>query len=231
MEFCRIYDNTEPVDVIRSSLFFFPCKNCRRLHSIYCRFHHVITKPLPSYHCSSSVHVALCAFTSSFTWFSPFGVVTVFICPLFWKESCFPFTERIHRSKPRCTPFVIDLWPRKPRLAALVFRVGFVVDIVAFGQVFLRAFWLFRVCYHSTRHWDVYRDGISNDTVWNNLKPKIQKLHPFMGTAVAQWLRCCDRNRKVAGSIPAGGSGFFSDIISFRSHYGPGVESASNRNE
>ena len=51
------------------------------------------------------------------------------------------------------------------------------------------------------------------------------------GTAVAQWLRCCATNRKVAGSIPAGASGFFIDIKSFRSHYGPGVDSASNRNE
>ena len=46
-----------------------------------------------------------------------------------------------------------------------------------------------------------------------------------------QWLRCCASNRKVAGSIPAGVSGFFIDIKSFRSHYGPGVDSASNRNE
>ena len=38
-------------------------------------------------------------------------------------------------------------------------------------------------------------------------------------------------NRKVAGSIPAGVSGFFFDIKSFRSHDGPEVESASNRNE
>ena len=52
-----------------------------------------------------------------------------------------------------------------------------------------------------------------------------------MGTAVAQWLRCCATNRKVAGSIPAGVSGFFIDIRSFRSHYSPGVDSASNRNE
>ena len=51
------------------------------------------------------------------------------------------------------------------------------------------------------------------------------------GTAVAQWLRCCATNRKVAGSIPADVSGFFIDIKSFRSHYGPGVDSASNRNE
>jgi len=50
------------------------------------------------------------------------------------------------------------------------------------------------------------------------------------GTAVSQWLRCCATNRKVAGSIPAGVNGFFIDIKSFRSHYGPGVDSASNRN-
>jgi len=50
-----------------------------------------------------------------------------------------------------------------------------------------------------------------------------------MRTAVARWLRCCATNRKVAGSIPAGVSGFFIDVKSFRSHYGPGVD--SNRNE
>ena len=50
-------------------------------------------------------------------------------------------------------------------------------------------------------------------------------------TAVAQWLRCCATNRKVAGSNPAGVSGFFIDIKSFRSHYGPGVDSSSNRNK
>jgi len=51
------------------------------------------------------------------------------------------------------------------------------------------------------------------------------------GTAVAQWLRNCVTKRKVAGSIPAGFSGFFIDIKSFRSHYGPGANSASNRNK
>ena len=55
--------------------------------------------------------------------------------------------------------------------------------------------------------------------------------YPDVGTAVAQWLRCCATNQKVAGSIPACVSGFFVDIKSFRSHYGPGVDSASNRNE
>ena len=48
---------------------------------------------------------------------------------------------------------------------------------------------------------------------------------------MAQWLRCCATNRKVAGSIPAVVVGFFIDIKSFRSHYAPGVDSASNRNE
>jgi len=36
---------------------------------------------------------------------------------------------------------------------------------------------------------------------------------------------------KVAGSIPAGVRGYFIDIKSFRSHYGSGVDSASDRNE
>jgi hypothetical protein len=42
---------------------------------------------------------------------------------------------------------------------------------------------------------------------------------------------CCATNRKVASSIPAVVSGFFIDIKSFRTHSGPGVDSASNRNE
>ena len=60
---------------------------------------------------------------------------------------------------------------------------------------------------------------------------KQQSTETVRGTAVAQWLRCCATNQKVAGSIPAGASGFFFDIKSFRSHNGPGVDSASNRNE
>ena len=50
-------------------------------------------------------------------------------------------------------------------------------------------------------------------------------------SAVAQWLRCCATNRKVAGLIPAGVIRIFIDIKFFRSQYGPGVDSASNRNE
>jgi len=52
----------------------------------------------------------------------------------------------------------------------------------------------------------------------------------LLETAVAQWLRCCVTNLNVAGSIPAGVTGFFIDIKSFRSHYGLG-STASNRNE
>ena len=51
------------------------------------------------------------------------------------------------------------------------------------------------------------------------------------GTAVAQWLKCCATNRKVAGSIQASFIRFFIDIKFFRSYYGPGVDSASNRNK
>jgi len=56
-------------------------------------------------------------------------------------------------------------------------------------------------------------------------------IYQNMGTAVAQCLRCCATIRKVAGSIPAGVSRFFIEVKSLRSHYGPGVDSASNRNE
>ena len=42
---------------------------------------------------------------------------------------------------------------------------------------------------------------------------------------MTQCLRYCATNRKVAGLILAG------VIKSFRSYYGPGVDSASNRNE
>jgi len=50
------------------------------------------------------------------------------------------------------------------------------------------------------------------------------------GTAVEQWLRCRATNRKVAGSIPAGVIGVFHwhKILPI---YGPGVDSASNRNK
>ena len=36
--------------------------------------------------------------------------------------------------------------------------------------------------------------------------------YTLLGTALAQWLRCCAANQKVAGSIPAGVIGIFIDI-------------------
>ena len=45
------------------------------------------------------------------------------------------------------------------------------------------------------------------------------------------WLRHCITSRKVADSIPDGVIGMFPLTYSFRSHYGPGVDSVSNRNE
>jgi hypothetical protein len=51
------------------------------------------------------------------------------------------------------------------------------------------------------------------------------------GTAVAQWLKYYAINQKVAGSIPDCVIGIFHWHKSFRSHYGPGVDLASDRNE
>ena len=51
------------------------------------------------------------------------------------------------------------------------------------------------------------------------------------GATVGQLFRYCAKNREVAGSIPAGVNGFFIGIKFFRSHYGLGVDSVSNRNE
>jgi hypothetical protein len=49
------------------------------------------------------------------------------------------------------------------------------------------------------------------------------------GTVVAQWLRYCATNQNVAGLIPDGVIGIFHWHKSFWSHYGPGVNSASNK--
>ena len=46
-----------------------------------------------------------------------------------------------------------------------------------------------------------------------------------------RWLCQCVTSWKVAGSIPVGVTEFFIDIILPAALYGPGVESASNRNE
>ena len=50
-------------------------------------------------------------------------------------------------------------------------------------------------------------------------------------TAVAQWLRCSATIGRSLVRPPLVSLEFFIDIKSFRSHYGPGVDSDSNRNE
>jgi len=75
--------------------------------------------------------------------------------------------------------------------------------------------------------------SVINQLMYKNLfyNKFISCLYMFRGTAIAQWLSCCATNRKVADSMPDGVSGFFIDTKSYRLHYGPGVDSTSNRNE
>jgi len=50
----------------------------------------------------------------------------------------------------------------------------------------------------------------SHNDVSVNDGPHIRRWsHNIMGTAVAQWLRCCATDRKVAGPIPDGVIGIF----------------------
>jgi hypothetical protein len=50
-------------------------------------------------------------------------------------------------------------------------------------------------------------------------------------TPSVSWLRHCATSRKVAGSIPDGATGIFHWLKCFLPLYGPGVDSASNKNE
>ena len=52
-------------------------------------------------------------------------------------------------------------------------------------------------------------------------------IYIILGDRGSTVVKCCATNRKVAGSIPAGVNRFSIDIKSLRSHYGPGVDSAS----
>ena len=114
-----------------------------------------------------------------------------------------------HRNCPKHVEFY-----SKNKLEELVHLVGFIIRTTIFYYLI---YWLqVSVIRPSSGH--LY------------LKFKTSYMSP-LGTAVAQWLRCCATNRKVALLIPAGVSGFFIDIKYFRSYYDPGVDSASNRNE
>ena len=68
----------------------------------------------------------------------------------------------------------------------------------------------------------MHQDKNTNERkMWLNMKLKLWPVLWYKGTAVAQWLRCCATNRKVAGSIPAGVSGFFR--LSLWQKWVPGV--------
>ena len=58
--------------------------------------------------------------------------------------------------------------------------------------------------YSSTQHILIMCTVCNSVMEGNNFVPKT-----LMGTAVAQWLRHCATNRKVAGSIPDGVIGIF----------------------
>ena len=95
----------------------------------------------------------------------------------------------------------------------------------------LSFFLMTHISFPKTKKWIEYKLCSRSKNVFSFYFWKNCCTYSLMGTVVAQWLRCCATNRKVAGSIPAGISGFFIDVKSFRSHYGSGVDSASNRNE
>ena len=46
-------------------------------------------------------------------------------------------------------------------------------------------------------------DAVGHTQVFDRFRRLKEGRTSFEGTAVAQWLRCCATNRKVAGSIPA----------------------------
>jgi len=46
--------------------------------------------------------------------------------------------------------------------------------------------------------------GLRNALFWEEVTIKFCTIFVTLGAAIAQWLRCCATNRRVAGSIPAG---------------------------
>jgi len=80
---------------------------------------------------------------------------------------------------------------------------------------------------HTHTYIHTYKQTLHTCTHTQTQKTLILQYSKFLNVSItysilrlrgAQWLRCCATNRKIAGSIPAGVSGFFIDIKSFRSH-------------
>ena len=120
------------------------------------------------------------------------------------------------------------LWPLEPIK---------IYDMVSNGKlIFVRQVFMLRTVFFLRNELSLYTGELLYLSACDFSLPSLHgtylnQISINSGTAVAQRLRCCATNQKVAGLIPAGVSGFFIDIKSFRSHYGPGVDSASNRNE
>ena len=64
--------------------------------------------------------------------------------------------------------------------------------------------------------------------------PLLSSIPHFLIFLVSYFITClrhCATSRKVAGSIPDGVTGIFHWLLSFRTHYGPGVDTVTNMNE
>ena len=126
-----------------------------------------------------------------------------------------------------CSFSFVCLWIQSvsPRFLTLQCDITGYIAVQIFNEFYVQ---LSRLCASTNQRW-LAKKSYCRTEAWDPeyILPQILK----RVTAVAQWLRCCATNRNIAGSIPAGVSGFLIDIKSFRSHYAPGVDSASNRNE
>ena len=67
--------------------------------------------------------------------------------------------------------------------------------------------------------------------LWKHFGFNCTSAHYLGGTWWRSWLRHCATSRQVAVSIPDGVTGIFHWHNSSPPHYGPGIDSTSNRNE
>ena len=112
-------------------------------------------------------------------------------------------------------------------------RFALLTGVSKHGPQTITLYWHLIVCWYDVVHDLSALYGARETSAKFGLHAGKRKFN----TLVEDWINmrklifCCATNRKVAGSIPAGVIGFFIDIKSFRSYYGPGVDSASNRNK